>query len=128
MGACFLGRQSDRLWGQLDSLRKKKRFSSSSRSLRSLVRRLLMISAAIRPAWMLSDLREILLGCNRCYLEYLSVLDDHRSGKRALNRLTEDRREADRPVKGLIFFKRSEQQLLRALRRPSAQHPRSTTE
>lgn len=67
----------------------------------------------------LVDLREILLGCNRRYLEYLSALDDHSSGTRALERLTQDRRdEADRPVKGVNFFKSTEQDLLRALQRP----------
>jgi hypothetical protein len=32
------------------------------------------------------DLREILLGCNRRYLEYLSSLDDFSAGIRALGK------------------------------------------
>lgn len=71
-----------------------------------------------KTIYSLIDLREILLGCNRRYLEYLSVLDDPSAGIRALDRLSEDRRDDDRPVKGLNFFKRSEQALLRALQRP----------
>ena len=71
-----------------------------------------------KTIYSLIDLREILFGCNRRYLEYLSALDDHSSGTRALERLTEDRREGDRPVKGLNFFKSTEQDLLRALQRP----------
>jgi hypothetical protein len=71
-----------------------------------------------KTLYSLIDLCEILLGCNRRYLEYLSVLDDPSAGVRALDRLSEDRRQEDRPVKGLNFFKRSEQALLRALQRP----------
>jgi hypothetical protein len=71
-----------------------------------------------KTIYSLIDLCGILLGCNRRYLEYLSVLDDPSAGVRALDRLSEDRRQEDRPVKGLNFFKRSEQALLRALQRP----------
>jgi CRP-like cAMP-binding protein len=71
-----------------------------------------------KTIYSLIDLREILLGCNRRYLEYLSALDDPSTGVRALARLSEDRRDEDRPVKGLNFFRRSEQALLRALQRP----------
>jgi hypothetical protein len=72
-----------------------------------------------KTIYSLVDLREILFGCNRRYLEYLSALDDHSSGTRALEKLTQDRRdEADRAVKGLNFFKCTEQELLRALQRP----------
>jgi hypothetical protein len=71
-----------------------------------------------KTIYSLIDLREILLGCNRRYLEYLSALDDPSAGARALDRLSEDRRDEDRPIKGLNFFKRSEQALLRALQRP----------
>jgi len=70
-----------------------------------------------KSIYSLIDLREILLGCNRRYLEFLSALDDHSAGVRALNRLTEDARQDDRPLKGLNFFKRTEQQLRRALQR-----------
>jgi len=71
-----------------------------------------------KSIYSLIDLRQILLGCNRRYLEYLSALNDHSAGQRALSRLTNERRESDRPIKGLNFFKRTEQQLLRALQRP----------
>lgn len=71
-----------------------------------------------KSIYSLIDLREILLGCNRRYLEYLSALDDHSAGQRALDRLTDDQRQGARVIKGLNFFKRTEQQLLRALQRP----------
>lgn len=71
-----------------------------------------------KSIYSLVDLREILLGCNRRYLEFLSALDDHSAGLRALDRLTEEQHDADRPIKGLNFFKRTEQHLLRALQRP----------
>src|SRR6201981_1196274 len=50
---------------------------------------------ARKPISRLMDLREILPGCNRRYLEYLSSLDDFSAGIRALDRLTQPR-----PVKG----------------------------
>jgi hypothetical protein len=71
-----------------------------------------------KSIYSLIDLREILLGCCRRYLQYLSALDDHSAGVRALARLSDDRRDQDRVIKGLNFFKRSEQALLRALQRP----------
>jgi hypothetical protein len=71
-----------------------------------------------KSIYSLIDLREILLACNRRYLEFLSALDDHSAGLRALDRLTEEQRDGDRPIKGLNFFKRTEQLLLRALQRP----------
>jgi hypothetical protein len=71
-----------------------------------------------KSIYSLIDLREILLGCNRRYLEFLSALEDTSSGARDLARLTEPQREGERTVKGLNFFERTEQHLLRALQRP----------
>jgi hypothetical protein len=71
-----------------------------------------------KSIYSLIDLREILLGCNRRYLEFLSAIEDSSSGQRELTRLSEPQREADRTIKGLNFFEPSEQQLLRALQRP----------
>jgi hypothetical protein len=71
-----------------------------------------------KSIYSLIDLREILRGCNRRYLEFLAALDDHSTGQRALERLTQERRAGDRPLKGLNFFHRTEQHLLRALQRP----------
>lgn len=71
-----------------------------------------------KSIYSLIDLREIPLGGNRRYLEFFSAINDHSAGVRALDRLTEEKRDADRPIKGLNFFKRTEQQLLRALLRP----------
>ena len=71
-----------------------------------------------KTIYSLIDLREILLGCNRRYLEFLSAIDDTSSGQRDLARLCEPQREADRTIKGLNFFERTEQRLLRALQRP----------
>jgi hypothetical protein len=71
-----------------------------------------------KSIYSLIDLREILLGCNRRYLEFLSAIEDTSSGQRELTRLSEPQRKADRTIKGLNFFERGEQQLLRALQRP----------
>jgi hypothetical protein len=71
-----------------------------------------------KTIYSLPDLRDILLGCNRRYLDYLSALDDNSQGARALDRLSEGRRDGDRPVKGLNFFAPAEQVLLRAIKRP----------
>ncbi len=50
--------------------------------------------------------------CSACPLSTKSA------GVRALDRVSEDRRDEDRLIKGLNFFKRSEQALLRALQAP----------
>jgi len=71
-----------------------------------------------KSIYSLIDLREILAGCNRRYLEFLSAIEDTSNGQRDLTRLTEPQRDGDRKFKGLNFFERSEQQLLRALQRP----------
>jgi hypothetical protein len=71
-----------------------------------------------KTIYSLIDLREILLGCNRRYLEFLSALDDTSGGERDLARLTEPQHDTDRTIKGLNFFASDEQKLLRALQRP----------
>ena len=76
-----------------------------------------------KTIYSLKDLREILLSCNRRYLEYLSSLDDFSAGIRALDRLTQPRplkgrNLKGRNLKGLNFFSRAEQTLLAALQRP----------
>ena len=70
-----------------------------------------------RSIYSLIDLREILLGRNQRYLEFLSSLDDHSSGQRLLERLTEPRPDGDRRFKGLNFFDHHDQSLLRAVQR-----------
>lgn len=76
------------------------------------------LASVKKSIYSLIDLREILLGCCRRYLEYLSALDDHSAGARALDRLSQDQRDQDRIIKGLNFFNCNEQALLRALQRP----------
>ncbi len=71
-----------------------------------------------KSIYSLIDLREILLGCNRRYLEFLSAIEDTSRGARDLARLTEPQQDGERTIKGLNFFQRTEQQLLRALQRP----------
>jgi hypothetical protein len=71
-----------------------------------------------KSIYSLIDLREILAGCNRRYLEFLSALEDTASGERDLAQLTEAQHEGERTIKGLNFFARTEQALLRALQRP----------
>ena len=76
------------------------------------------LAALKKTIYSLIDLREILAGCNRRYLEFLSALEDSSAGERDLARLTEPKREGERTIKGLNFFARTEQALLRALQRP----------
>lgn len=71
-----------------------------------------------KSIYSLIDLREILLGCNQRYLEFLSSLDDHSSGQRLLERVSEPKPDGDRRFKGLNFFDRDDQSLLRAVQRP----------
>jgi hypothetical protein len=71
-----------------------------------------------KSIYSLIDLREILLGCNHRYLEFLSSLDDHSSGQRVLERVTHPKPDGDRSFKGVNFFDRHDQALLRAVQRP----------
>jgi hypothetical protein len=71
-----------------------------------------------KTIYSLNDLRDILRGCNRRYLEYLSSLDDFSAGLCALHRLTQPRAINGRNLRGLNFFSRVEQTLLAALQRP----------
>lgn len=71
-----------------------------------------------KSIYSLIDLREILLGCNQRYLEFLSSLDDHSSGTRLLERLTQSKPDGDRCFKGLNFFDRHDHALMRAVQRP----------
>jgi hypothetical protein len=71
-----------------------------------------------KSIYSLIDLREILLGCNQRYLEFLSSLDDHASGQRLLDRVSVPKPDGDRSFKGLNFFDRNDQSLLRAVQRP----------
>jgi len=71
-----------------------------------------------KTLYSLIDLREILLGCNRRYLEFLSALDDHSGGQRTLDRLTEPKQTPRQTFKGFNFFDKTEQALLRAIQRP----------
>jgi hypothetical protein len=71
-----------------------------------------------KSIYSLIDLREILAGCNRRYLEFLSALEDTSGGERDLAKLSEPKREGERTIKGLNFFQRTEQAMLRALQRP----------
>jgi hypothetical protein len=72
------------------------------------------LAAVRKTIYSLKDLREILLNCNRRYLEYLSSLDDFSTGIRALDRLTQPRPVKGRNLKGLNFFSHAEQTLLAA--------------
>jgi hypothetical protein len=80
-------------------------------------------SRALAPVkktiYSLRDLAEILLGCNRRYLAFLSALDDFSSGVRALHHLTRPRRIGHKIIKGINFFDPLQQALLRTLQRPS---------
>lgn len=70
-----------------------------------------------KTIYSLIDLREILAACNRRYLEFLSALEDTASGERDLARLSQPKEDGERTFKGLNFFNRTEQALLRALQR-----------
>src|ERR1700749_2709512 len=71
-----------------------------------------------KTIYSLIDLREILFGCNRRYLEHLSALDDFSAGVRALDPLTKPRKVEDKTVKGINFFDPTDRPLLHALQNP----------
>ena len=71
-----------------------------------------------KSIYSLIDLREILLGCNRRYLEFLSALDDFSAGSRRLDKLTAAKTVDGHRVKGFNFFDKTEHTLLCSLQRP----------
>src|SRR5258705_68436 len=76
------------------------------------------IAPVKKSIYSLIDLRDILFGCNRRYLEHLSALDDFSAGVRALDRLTKPRTVDDRTIKGINFFDPTDNALLHALQNP----------
>jgi hypothetical protein len=77
-------------------------------------------SAPVKKSiYSLHDLRDILLGCNKRYLDFLSTLDDFSSGVRALDKVTRPRSAKGKSVRPLNFFSPTDQSLLRALHRPA---------
>jgi hypothetical protein len=76
------------------------------------------LAAVKKSIYSLIDLREILTGCNRRYLEFLSALDDFSAGHRSLDQLTSPKEVDGHRVKGLNFFDQTERTLLCALQRP----------
>src|SRR5437899_1154321 len=76
------------------------------------------LAAVKKSIYSLIDLREILLGCNRRYLEYLSALDDYSVGSRSLDKLTMPKEVDGHRVKGFNFFDKTEHSLLCSLQRP----------
>ena len=71
-----------------------------------------------KSIYSLIDLREILPGCNRRYLEFLSALDDFSAGSRRLDKLTAAKTVDGHRVKGFNFFDKTEHTLLCSLQRP----------
>jgi hypothetical protein len=71
-----------------------------------------------KTIYSLIDLRELMLSCNRRYLEHLSALDDVSAGVRALGRVTRARAVGDKTVKGINFFAAEDGALLHALQNP----------
>jgi len=71
-----------------------------------------------KTIYSLIDLREILFGYNRRYLEHLSALDDFSAGVRGLDRVTKPRVIGDKTVKGINFFEPGDDALLHALQHP----------
>jgi len=76
------------------------------------------LAAVKKSIYSLIDLREILLGCNRRYLDFLSALDDFSAGTRCLSKLTTAKEINGHRVKGFNFFDKVEHVLLCSLQNP----------
>ena len=76
------------------------------------------LAAVKKSIYSLIDLREILLGCNRRYLEFLSALDDFSAGTRNLDKLISPKEVDGHRVKGFNFFDNTEHSILCSLQRP----------
>ena len=76
------------------------------------------LASVKKTIYSLIDLREIMFGCNRRYLEHLSALDDFSAGVRALDRVTGPHMVGEKTVKGVNFFEPGDVALLHALQNP----------
>jgi hypothetical protein len=81
------------------------------------------LASVNKSIYSLIDLRDILLGCNRRYLEFLSAFDALSAGKRKLDKLTMPTNVDGHRVKGCNFFDKTEirsrrMQASRAIHRP----------
>jgi hypothetical protein len=76
------------------------------------------LAAVKKSIYSLIDLREIMLGCNRRYLDFLSALDDFSAGTRCLTKLTSPKEIDGHRVKGFNFFDKTEHDLLCSLQHP----------
>lgn len=69
------------------------------------------LAAAKNSIYSVINLHQILLGCNRRYLEFLSVLDDFSTGSRGLDKLTAPKEVDGHRVKGFNLFDKTEHYL-----------------
>lgn len=76
------------------------------------------LASVKKSIYSLIDLREIMLGCNRRYLDFLSALDDVSAGARSLHKLTSPKQIDGHRVKGFNFFDKTEHDLLCSLQNP----------
>jgi len=63
----------------------------------------------------LNPLRKLLFAANRRYLEFISTLDDNRTGARKLEKITETAEENGHTYKGFNFFSDDDLEVLRAV-------------
>jgi hypothetical protein len=64
-----------------------------------------------KTLYSINALREILAASNQRYLDFVSSIDDHESGIRALNKISEPVSDGQRRYKGLNFFSRDDSRL-----------------
>ena len=70
-----------------------------------------------KTIYSLAPLRELLLAANRRYLEFISTLEDDRTGTDKLNKVSQPVQENDRRYRGFNFFDPDDEELFHSLGR-----------
>ena len=70
-----------------------------------------------KTIYSLAPLRELLLAANRRYLEFISTLEDDRTGTDKLNKVSQPVQENDRRYRGFNFFDPDDEELFQSLGR-----------
>ncbi|MBT4594503.1 MarR family transcriptional regulator [bacterium] len=68
-----------------------------------------------KTIYSLSDLKDVMFGCNRRYIGYLSAIDDPTNGIKKVNKISRPVREKGRSFRGFNLFNEEDEVVLRAI-------------
>ena len=68
-----------------------------------------------KTIYSLSDLKDVMFGCNRRYIDFLSAIDDPTNGIKKVNKISRPIREKGRSFRGFNLFNDEDEAVLRAI-------------